>query len=107
MNYRIKLLLALTSAGLGACSWLPLPGEPVAHKVTVNGENFILKQITESTWTASATGRLQPLPATSEGTAALRQAIEKTSGCKVTDSNYSRQGRQFDAQVECGSSLAN
>jgi len=107
MNYRVKLLLAFASAGLSACSWLPLPGEPVAHKVTVNGENVILNQITESTWTASATGRLQPLPATFNGTADLQQAIEKTSGCKVTDSDYSRQGRQFDAQVECGSSLAN
>ncbi|MEO5660348.1 MAG: hypothetical protein ABIQ90_11225 [Polaromonas sp.] len=107
MNYPVKLMLACASAGLGACSWLSLPGEPVAHKVTVNGENYTLKQITESTWTASATGGFQPLKATSDGTTALRHAIEKTSGCKVTDSDYSRQGMQFDAQVECGSSLAN
>ncbi len=109
MKNNIKLLLMVASAGLGACSLIPLPAEPepVAHKVEVNGESYILKQITESTWTANATGSLEILVATSASTAALRKAVEKTSGCKVTDSDYSRQGKQFDAQVACGGSLSN
>lgn len=107
MKNHMKLLLVVASAGLSACSWLPLPAEPVAHKLDVNGQSYILKQITESTWTANSTGSLKTLAATSASTAALQQAVEKTSGCKVTDSDYSRQGRQFDAQVDCGSSLPN
>lgn len=106
MKNRLKLLLLLASA-LSACSLMPLPGEPEAHKVNVNGEIFILKQITEGTWTANATGNPTILAATSASTAALQEAVEKTSGCKVTDSDYSRQGKQFDAQIDCGSTLAN
>jgi hypothetical protein len=106
MRNHMKLLLLAASSGLGACSWIPLPGEPVAHKVSVNGENFILKQITESTWTANSTGSLKTLAATSASSAALQEAVEKTSGCKVTDSDFPRQGKQFDAQVDCRSSPA-
>jgi hypothetical protein len=102
-----KLLLAAACAGLSACALLPRPNEPAAHKVSVNGETYVLKQITDSTWTANAPGGLTTLAATSAGTAALRQAVETLSGCKVTDSDYSRQGRQFDAQVLCGGKLAN
>ena len=102
-----SLLLAL-SAGLSACSLSPMRGsELAAHPVSVNGESYVLKQITESTWTASTAGRPALLPATSASTAALQRAVEKTSGCKVTDSDYSSEGKQFDAQVDCGSSLAN
>lgn len=107
MKNHMKLLLLTAGAGLSACSLIPLPGEPVAHKVKVNGEIFILKQITESTWTANSSGSLKTLAATSASTAALREAVEKTSGCRVTDSDFSRQGKQFDAQVDCGSNLAN
>jgi hypothetical protein len=41
------------------------------------------------------------------GRAALLQAIEQRSGCKVTDSDYSRNGTQLDAQVDCASRLKN
>ena len=34
--------------------------------------------------------------------AALIDAVARTSGCKVTDVNYSRDGLQLDAQVDCG-----
>ncbi|MDB5928567.1 MAG: hypothetical protein JWR60_274 [Polaromonas sp.] len=102
MKIHLKLLLLTASAGLGACSLLPLAGEPVAHNVSVGGDSYVLKQITESTWTASPRGSQKILAATADSTAALRQAVEQTSGCKVTDSDYSRQGRQFDAQVICG-----
>ena len=91
---------------ISACSMIAMPGEPVAHKVSVDGEIFMVRQLTESTWTANSTGAMKPLKATNVNTALLRQAIEKTSGCKVTDSDFSRQGKQFDAQVDCGSSLS-
>ena len=102
-----RLLLAAASAGLAGCALITLPGEPAAHAVTVGGDTYILKQITESTWTADSTGNLKTLANTPAGTAALRLAVEKTSGCKVTDSDYSRQGKQFDAQVSCPGSLNN
>lgn len=81
----------------------PLP----ATTMQIGGEAYIINQLTASTWTASAKAGNKPLPATPAGQAALRDAIEKTSGCKVSDSDYSRQGLQFDAQVECGSRLKN
>ena len=107
MKHRLKLLVAVASTGLSACALMPLPNEPVAQKINVNGETHLLTQITDSTWTARTEGNLKPLAATPASTAALRLAIEQTSGCKVTDSDYSRQGRQFDAQVNCDSKLAN
>lgn len=107
MKNRSKLLILMAGASLSACSLIQMPGEPVAHKVNVNGEVFILKQITESTWTANSTGILKTLASTSASTAVLREAVEKTSGCKITDSDFSRQGKQFDAQVDCGSKLSN
>ena len=104
MNHGLKFLLALASASLGACALMPLPNEPVAQKVSVEGETHLLTQITDSTWTARSAVR-KPLASTPASTAALRLAVEQASGCKVTDSDYSGQGRQFDAQVDCGSKL--
>lgn len=105
MNHGVKFLLAVASASLGACAWMPLPHEAVAHEVSVNGETRLLTQITDSTWTARSAGSIKPLASTPASTAALRLAVEQASGCKVTDSDYSGQGRQFDAQVDCGSKL--
>ena len=102
MNHGLKFLLALASASLGACALMPLPNEPVAQKVSVEGETHLLTQITDSTWTARSAVR-KPLASTPASTAALRLAVEQASGCKVTDSDYSAQGRQFDAQVSCDS----
>lgn len=104
MNHGFKLLLVVASASLGACALLP--HEAVTHKVSVNGQTHLLTQITDSTWTARRAGSA-PLPFTPASTAALRLAVEQASGCKVTDSDYSGQGRQFDAQVDCGSKLPN
>ena len=86
---------------------MPLPAEPAAHAVTVGSDTYLVKQLTESTWTASSTGNPKALANTPAGTAALRLAVEKTSGCKVTDSDYSREGKQFDAQVNCPGSRKN
>ena len=102
MKYGLKNLIVPLCACIGACAILPSPSDPAAHKVLVSGETYWVSQLTASTWTATTTGVAKPLPSTAAGTAGLRQAIEKTSGCKVTDSDYSREGRQFDAQVDCG-----
>ena len=107
MKNCMKLLLLAASVALCACSIIPLPGDPPAHKVSLDGETYLLKQITESTWTVNSTGSMQTLAASAASTASLRKAVEITSGCKVTDSDYSRQGRQFDAQVDCVSKMAN
>ena len=107
MNHGFKFLLAVASASLGACALMPLPNEPVAQKVSVEGETHLLTQITDSTWTARSAGSIKPLASTPASTAALRLAVEQASGCKVTDSDYSAQGRQFDAQVSCDSKRPN
>lgn len=103
MKQRSMKSLALAAcAGLSACAVVPAPGEPAALKVSVNGETYLLSQLTASTWTATSTGIPKALARTAAGQSGLRQAIEKASGCKVTDSDFSREGRQFDAQVDCG-----
>ena len=107
MNPCWKILVAVTSVGLNACALIPLPNESLAHKVSINGQTHFLTQITESTWTARAAGIDRMLEANEINTAALRLAIEQTSGCTVTDSDYSWQGKQFDAQVICESKLSN
>lgn len=98
--------LALTSLGMSGCTMLAPGSAAPARKVTVGGESYVVTQITESTWTASATGNQKILSETSGMTASLQQAVEMVSGCRVTDTNYSRQGKQFDAQVSCGSHLS-
>ena len=102
MKNALKNLIVPLCASLGACAIIPSPGDPTAHKVLVSGETYWVSQLTASTWIATSVGVAQPLPSTTAGTAGLRQAIEKISGCKVTDSDYSRESRQFDAQVDCG-----
>lgn len=76
------------------------------NKVTVNGESYVLSPLTESTWIATSAGVAKKLVTTLAATAALEKAIETASGCKVTDSDYSRDGKQFDAQVDCDRKLA-
>ena len=108
MTARRWRLLAFALPGiLGACAMLQQPAEPPAHEVVVKGEVFILRQLTDSTWTANSAGRLKPLANTPANTATLREAVETISGCKVTDSDFSRQGKQFDAQVDCDHKHAN
>ena len=88
--------------GLSGCATILSPGDPAAHQVQSGGESYSILQLTASTWTVTSTGVAKPLANTASATAGLRQAVEKASGCKVTDSDYSRAGTQFDAQVDCG-----
>lgn len=98
----MKSLVIPLCLGLSGCAMISSPGDQAEHKVLVSGETYLLRQITASTWIATATSASKPLANTASATAALRDAVEKTSGCKVTDSDYSREGRQFDAQIDCG-----
>lgn len=107
MTWRGLMLLAVAGLGLGACAWQQGPAEPPERVVTLGRDNFQLTQITESTWTASAVAGRKAFAPTPELTAFLRQAVESASGCTVTDSDYSRQEMQFDAQVSCAGSPKN
>jgi hypothetical protein len=96
------LLCATWLAGCAAMS----AADPSAQRVNVDGKTYLISQLTAGTWTATSPGAGQ-LSSTPAGRAALMQAIEKTSGCKVTDADYSRAGSQFDAQVDCASQFKN
>ena len=93
--------------GLAACASPPLPGDQPPQRVLVNGEPLVLSQITASTWTVTTPGEVRLVSGNPPGKAAMVEAIEKTSGCKVTDSDFSRYGRQFDAQVDCAGRVKN
>lgn len=107
MKQRAPWLLALASLGTSGCAQLTGNTEPPARSVTLGGESYVVRQITESTWTASAGGSQKTLARTPAATALLQKAVEMVSGCRVSDSDYSRQGTQFDAQVSCAGELAN
>ena len=107
MKPRGLLLLTMASLGMSGCAMLAETAGPPARSVTLGGESYVVRQITESTWTASATGSQKILAGTPAATASLQKAVEMVSGCSVTDSDYSRQGKQFDAQVSCAGSLEN
>ena len=106
-NSFIKVLLAATVLIVGACSLPSSIEDPVSYKLNVDGQPYLLHQLTAGTWTVSAPGETRLVSSTSLNKAALLQAIEETSGCKVTDSDYSHQGAQLDAQVDCASHLKN
>ena len=109
MNVAIGMLLAAGAVNLTACAASGLPGADSnlqSYRLSMGGESYFVRQITESTWTVSSAVSLKVLNTMPEATARLKQAIEKTSGCMVTDSDFSSQGRQFDAQVECLGTLA-
>ena len=101
------LLLAMSSLGMSGCAMLAGNAGPPARSVTLGGESYAVRQITESTWTASAAESRKLLATTPAAMAAFREAVERVSGCSVTDSDYSRQGMQFDAQVSCAGGLGN
>jgi hypothetical protein len=113
MTLQGPLLTLAASVLLSACT-LPVvsspaasPADPQAQTVNVEGRSYLLSPLTAGTWTAATTVAGDPVINSASGKAALIQAIEKTSGCKVTDSDLSRQGLQLDAQVDCAAHLKN
>jgi hypothetical protein len=116
MSYRYQpcqLVMAAGSIFLSACTPPLVPSsssglaEPQAQTVRVDGRSYLITPLTASTWTATTKGADRTIDDSASGKAALLEAIEKTSGCKVTDSDFSRQGLQLDAQVDCGARLKN
>ena len=104
---KIQVLLVL-SAFLGACAFSGPGGDlPDRRVLVVDGQRYEIGQLTESTWTAiSQPGASVPNSGAAHRLAVL-QAIERASGCRVTDSGYSLAGRQLDAQLDCASRLKN
>jgi hypothetical protein len=98
-------LALLASFSLAACA--ATAGDPPSHRVSVEGRTYLISQLTAGTWTATAPGAATDVAGGPSGRASLLQAIEQRSGCKVTDSDYSRNGMQLDAQVDCASRLKN
>ncbi|EJL87083.1 hypothetical protein PMI15_01229 [Polaromonas sp. CF318] len=95
----------LGAAALAGCAGLGT-ADPAAQRVTVEGRTYLVSALTAGTWTATSQAA-GPISTTPAGRAALLQAIEQHSGCKVTDVDYSRGGMQLDAQVDCASRLKN
>ena len=93
------------SAVLAGCAGLR-GADPAAQRVTVEGRPYLISALTAGTWTATSPGA-SPIATAPSARAALLQAIEQHSGCKVTDADYSRGGMQLDAQVDCASRLKN
>lgn len=100
-------LATLPAFLLAACAgnWPALSRTPVEHPVTIDGTAYVITQITAGTWTAvpaASPGSGQAGTISAAHRTSLVRAIETTSGCRVTSNNYSRQGTQLDAQVDCG-----
>ena len=104
---KIQALLVL-SAFLGACASSGPGGDlPDRRIVLVDGQRYDIGRLTESTWTAiSQPGAGVPNSGAAHRLAVL-QAIERASSCRVSDSGYSLEGRQLDAQLDCASRLKN
>ena len=98
-------LAFLASISVAACA--VTAADPPSHRVSVEGRTYLISQLTAGTWTATASNAASEVDGSASGRTALLQAIEQRSGCKVTDSDYSRNGKQLDAQVDCASRLKN
>jgi hypothetical protein len=104
--------MAVSTVLVGACTFpvtspsASIPMDATEKIVNVEGASYRLSPLTASTWTASAVAE-KPVVNSTSGKATLIDAIEKNSGCKVTDTDISRQGLQLDAQVDCSAQLKN
>ena len=101
------LLFFLSVIALTGCAIQSDPAASTGVRTRIGGDDYVITQLTASTWTATSTKVGTPLSKVAAHRNALLQAIEAQSGCKVSDSDFSRQGLQFDAQVECKGALKN
>lgn len=102
------IAMLATAAVLGGCAITGAGNDLSARSaVVVDGRLYDIGQLTESTWTAIAQPGGGAANSGAAHRAAVLQAIERASGCRVTDSDYSLEGRQIDAQVDCASRLKN
>ena len=102
---KVSVMVALAGLAVSACT--SSLEKSASTTVQLAGATYIVTQLTAGTWTAMAAGPPKAINTLPPGKPALLQAIEQASGCRVTDSDYSRQGMQLDAQVDCGSRLKN
>ena len=107
MKLQIKFLVPVIALSLNACALRPLSHPPGTQITYAGGAAYVITQLTASTWTLTMSDLRNLLPTSPEDQAAMRVAVEKHTGCKVTDSNYASQGLQLDAQVDCASRLKN
>jgi hypothetical protein len=101
----VKTFILPCAILLAGCATPGAP-DPAVQRINVEGRTYLISPLTAGTWTATSStpGEISSNPSTR---AALIQAIEKSSGCKVTDADYSRSGMQLDAQVDCAGTLKN
>ena len=96
------ILIVGLSGSLTACNTIRSDAESIAQPSPF--ENYSVEELTASTWTALAP---RSVPDGPQRTAGLVKAIEKASGCKVTDSSYGARSGALTAQVDCGGKLKN
>jgi hypothetical protein len=90
---------SLAALVLGACAFKSgTEAAPGAVVMKIGGDGYVIQPLTAGTWTATPQTNK---PVNESGKADLIRAIESTSGCKVTDSDFANGYRQFDAQVDC------
>lgn len=99
----IMLIVGLAGT-LTACNTVRGDAEPSAQTVQLSGTDYSVEELTASTWTALAP---RSVPDGPQKIAGLVKAIEKASGCKVTDSSYGARSGALTAQVDCGGKLKN
>ena len=106
---KICKLFGVLSASLVlmACAGQTVSQAPKGVTMRIGGDRYIIHQLTASTWTLTAATPGKPLNEPETELAALIRAVETQSGCKVSDSDFSRAGMQFDAQVACHGEIKN
>lgn len=101
----LALALFVTACATGGGT---TAGLTARQTVVIDSTTYDVGQLTESTWTAIARSPIVASNKESAGhRAALLTEIERFSKCRVTDSDYSREGRQLDAQIDCARRLQN
>ena len=106
---KICRLAGVLSASLllMACAGQTASQAPKGVTMRIGGDRYIIHQLTAGTWTLTSTTPGKPLNEAESELAALVKAVETQSGCKVSDSDFSRAGMQFDAQVDCHGEIKN
>lgn len=92
---------------VSACAGKGVLNSPAERTLRIGGDAYVISQLTASTWSATGARSASELTASSSGRTALLAEIERLSGCKVTNIDFSRQTGQLDAQVDCAGQLKN
>lgn len=93
------LLVLMSCAGQRNPGKAPAPG--LRGQLTLDDQADLMQELTAGTWTVISQKTNAAVPQGERSKAAMLSAIEKTSGCRVSDSDYSPDGSQLDAQLDC------